>query len=64
MIIERTQEGRRVSGNLGGRPRKYKHEQIEHALSLLETYSYAQTSQMTGISISTLYRAKLRKELE
>ena len=64
MIIERTQEGRRVSGNLGGRPRKYKNEQIEHALSLLETYSYAQTSQMTGISISTLYRAKLRKELE
>lgn len=64
MIIERTQEGRRLSGNLGGRPRKYKREQIDHALSLLENHSYTQTAEMTGISISTLYRAKLRKEME
>ncbi len=64
MIIERTQEGRRLSGNLGGRPRKYKKEQIEHALHLLQSISYSQVSEMTGISVSTLYRAKLRKELE
>ncbi len=64
MIIERTQEGRRLSGNLGGRPRKYKKEQIEHALHLLQSNSYSQVSEMTGISVSTLYRAKLRKELE
>lgn len=64
MIIERTQEGRRLSGNLGGRPRKYKQEQIEHALQLLTTNSYSQVSEMTGISVSTLYRAKLRKEVE
>lgn len=60
MIVERTQEGRRLSGHYGGRPRKYKHEQLEHALLLLETYSYSQVSNMTGISVSTLYRTKLR----
>lgn len=58
MIIERTQEGRKTSGNYGGRPRKFKREQINHALSLLDSYSYRQVSAMTGISISTLSRAK------
>lgn len=28
MIVERTQEGRRLSGHYGGRPRKYKREQL------------------------------------
>lgn len=60
MIVERTQEGRRLSGHYGGRPPKYGGEQIRHALSLLDSYSYNQVSSMTGISVSTLYRAKLR----
>lgn len=64
MIIERTQEGRKQSGNLGGRPNKYNNEQIQHALSLLNGHSYSQVSQMTGISVSTIYRAKLKAELE
>ena len=64
MIVERTQEGRRLSGHYGGRPRKYKKEQLEHALLLLETNSYNQVSNMTGISVSTLYRTKLRKKEE
>lgn len=64
MIIERTQEGRRLSGNLGGRPKKYRREQIEHALSLLNTHSYTQVSEMTGISVSTIYRARLKSKLE
>ena len=64
MIIERTQEGRRLSGNLGGRPRKYKREQMEHALLLLNDYSYTQVSEMTGISVSTIYRATLKNKLE
>ena len=64
MIVERTQEGRRISGHYGGRPRKYKKEQLEHALLLLETNSYNQVSSMTGISVSTLYRTKLRKKEE
>lgn len=64
MIIERTQEGRKQSGHLGGRPHKYKADQIEHALYLLKSYSYTQVSDMTGISVSTIYRAKLKAELE
>ena len=28
IIVERTQEGRRLSGHYGGRPRKYKREQL------------------------------------
>lgn len=63
MIVERTQEGRRLSGHYGGRPPKYKREQLEHAMLLLETNSYKQVSTMTGISVSTLYRTKLRKEV-
>ena len=57
MIIERTQEGRKISGNLGERPHKYNEDQIKHALELLNNYSYSQVSKMTGISISTIYRA-------
>ena len=64
MIIERTQEGRKASGHLGGRPNKYKQEQIEHALQLLKDHSYTQVSSMTGISVSTIYRAKMKAELE
>ena len=63
MIVERTQEGRRLSGHYGGRPRKYKREQLEHAILLLETNSYKQVSFMSGISVSTLYRTKRRKEV-
>ena len=63
MIVERTQEGRRLSGHYGGRPKKYKREQLEHAMLLLETNSYKQVSTMTGISVSILYRTRLRKEV-
>ncbi len=62
MIIERTQEGRKLSGHYGGRPKKFKKEQIEHALKLLDYNSYKQVSEMTGISPSTLYRSKLREK--
>ena len=64
MIIERTQEGRRLSGNLGGRPKKYRREQMEHALALLSDHSYTQVSEMTGISVSTIYRARLKSKLD
>lgn len=49
MIIEKTQEGRKISGNLGGSPHKYNEDQIKHALELLNNYSYSQVSKMTGI---------------
>ena len=42
-----------------GRPKKFKPQQIAHALELLENgSSYKQVERMTGISKSTLVRAK------
>jgi DNA invertase Pin-like site-specific DNA recombinase len=62
MIVERTQEGKAIAKQKGdfkeGRPKKYGKRQIEHALKLLETYSYKQVEDLTGISKSTLIRAK------
>lgn len=64
MIAERTQEGRAIArqkpGYREGRPKKYSRAQIEHALCLLEEYSYKQVSEMTGISKATLAREKKR----
>lgn len=65
MIVERTQEGRSIARKnkdfREGRPRKYNCKQIEHALFLLETHSYKQVTEMTGISKATLARAKAKK---
>lgn len=66
MIVERTQEGkalaRQKEGFREGRPKKFSKKQIDHALRLKEEgRSYKEVSEMTGISKSTLIRAK-RKE--
>lgn len=62
MIVERTQEGKAIAKQnpnfTEGRPKKFGREQIEHALSLLEENSYKQVEAKTGISKSTLIRAK------
>lgn len=62
MIVERTQEGKAIAKQKEdfreGRPNKYSKKQIEHALRLLETHSYKEVENMTGISKSTLIRAK------
>jgi DNA invertase Pin-like site-specific DNA recombinase len=59
MIMQRTQEGKQASGNRGGRKKKYNPEQMQHAMQLLDgPYSYADVERMTGISMSTLKRAK------
>ncbi|WP_068676852.1 recombinase family protein [Oceanobacillus sp. Castelsardo] len=62
MIVERTQEGKAIARQKPdfreGRPNKYSKKQIEHALKLLEMNSYKQVEAMTGISKSTLIRAK------
>lgn len=63
MIVERTQTGKAVARQdpnyREGRPRKYTGSQMEHALSLLRCgNSYKQVEAMTGISKSTLLRAK------
>lgn len=61
-IIERTQAGKAIAKQnpdfKEGRPKTYTSKQIQHALSLLETHSYKQVEQLTGISKSTLIRAK------
>ncbi|MDE7423236.1 MAG: hypothetical protein K2N51_06040 [Lachnospiraceae bacterium] len=46
-----------------GRPHKFSKEKISLALKLLETHSYSQVENMTGISKSTLGRAK-RKNVD
>lgn len=62
MIVERTQEGKAIAKQHDdfreGRPRKYSKAQIEHALDLLASHSYAEVERMTGISKSTLIRRK------
>lgn len=63
LIVERTQEGRRISGNLGGRPRKYTRTQLDHAIELLKDHSYHQVEAMTGISKSTLIREVRRRKV-
>lgn len=62
MIVERTQEGKAIAKQnpdyREGRPRIYGKKQIEHALELLEISTYKQVEELTGISKSTLIRAK------
>lgn len=63
MIVERTQLGKsmaRMNPDFkDGRPRKFTDVQIQLALELLESgKSYGQVQKMTGISKSTLIRAK------
>ncbi|WP_310877823.1 recombinase family protein [Priestia megaterium] len=71
MIVERTQEGKAVArlreDYQEGRPRKYKRQQVDHALNLLEKHTYKEVEAMTGISKRTLIRRKNErksKELE
>lgn len=65
MIVERTQEGKAIAklnpNFREGRPKKYNKEQMEHALNLLKTESYRKVERITGISVSTLQRAKRQK---
>lgn len=63
MIVERTQTGKAVAKQdpnfKDGRPKKYTPQQLQLGLSLLEQgKTYSQITAMTGISKSTLVRAK------
>lgn len=73
MIVERTQEGKAIAKENAaakgqkfkeGRPPKFDDMQIENALHLLESHSISQVVRLTGISKSTLIRAKRKAELE
>ena len=67
LIIERTQEGKAIARQdpdyREGRPKKFREEQIRLALHLLETNSYRQVALMTGISESTIQRAKKAEKM-
>lgn len=67
IIIERTQSGKELAKQdpnfKEGRPPIYKRKQIDHALSLLKDHTYRQVTELTGISKSTLIRAKNKKKL-
>lgn len=66
LIVERTQEGKAIARRRDdyreGRPVKFSKKQVEHALILLKKNSYKQVEDMTGISKSTLIRAKKKSE--
>lgn len=68
MIVERTAEGKAIAKTRPdfreGRPKKFNKEQIELALSLLEEHTYKEVETMTGISKSTLIRAKKQSDFE
>ena len=61
-IVDRTQAGRKIAmqnGTTMGRPTKYAPEKMDLAMKLLEEgNSFSQVVKMTGISKSTLIRAK------
>jgi DNA invertase Pin-like site-specific DNA recombinase len=62
MIVERLAERKATAKQNPdfheGRPRKVTKKQVAHALQLLETSSNTQVEELTGISKSTLIRAK------
>ena len=62
MIVERLAEGKAIAKQnpdfREGRPKKFTKKQVAHALHLLQTNSYTQVEEITGISKSTLIRAK------
>ena len=62
IIIERTQTGKELARQnpnfKDGRPKKYSDDELIEAVLLLDEFSYSQVVNLTGISKSTLIRAK------
>lgn len=62
MIVERTQTGKELArlrqDYKEGRPKKYTNEYLEKAIYLLSFHSYREVIDITGISKSTLVRAR------
>lgn len=72
MIVDRTQEGKAIAKErarqkgekfIEGRPDKFSPLQIDNALQLLNKHSYSEVVKLTGISKSTLIRAKRKADL-
>jgi len=68
MIVERTQAGKAIARADGkrvdGRPKKFKPEQIEHAMQLLSNNSFTEVERKTGISKSTLIRESRKRKAD
>lgn len=62
MIVERTQTGKELArlrkDYKEGRPKKYTNDDLNNAVLLLSHHSYREVIKITGISKSTLVRAK------
>jgi DNA invertase Pin-like site-specific DNA recombinase len=62
MIVDRTQSGKAIAKQREdyreGRPKKFNKKQIELAMELINTHTYKEVEEKTGISKSTLIRAK------
>ena len=68
LIVERMAEGKAIARQnpnyREGRKPTYSREQISHALELLESHSYRKVEAKTGISKSTLIRAKNKLKID
>lgn len=62
MIVERTQTGKELArlrkDFKEGRPKKYSNDDLKDAVELLSHHSYSEVVKMTGISKSTIVRAR------
>lgn len=62
MIVERTQAGKELArlreGYKEGRPKKYTEQELFKAVMLLSVHSYRDVIQITGISKSSIVRAR------
>jgi DNA invertase Pin-like site-specific DNA recombinase len=68
LILDRTSSGKTYARENNpnfkeGRPKVYSDEQINLALSLLENNSYRQVEKMTGISKTTILRARRNRNI-
>lgn len=66
-ILERTAEGKAIAKANNkdfreGRPNKFSKQHVQNAMNLLEKHSYTEVEKMTGISRSTLVRAKKKQK--
>lgn len=69
LIVERMNNGKEVARANNpnfkeGRPKKYTKQQLELAMELLETHTYKEVTEMTGISRGTLCREKGKRNGE
>lgn len=68
MIVERTSEGKAIAmqnpNYRDGRPKKFSKAQINHALELCKIHPVSYVCKITGISKSTIMRAKREAKIE